>query len=84
MLKLTNADTIEAIRLVLFESYPPTNPGLLARVASEWYTEYGADAVFKQIIDRIVECSSVKHYDMENYAVARKLFLAAGYPMDAR
>ncbi len=65
----------EAIRCVLFEWYPLTNPGLLARCAHEWYSEHGADTVFHQIIDRIREVCAIQPNDIDCYEQARKKFL---------
>lgn len=73
-------DTLEAIHSVLHDSFPPTNPLLLTRVANEWCREYGADIIFKQIIGRINEVCSVKTYDIDEYRDARELFSARYMP----
>jgi hypothetical protein len=71
---LLDEDDEGIIRMVLFETYPPTNPAVLLRAASAWYSEHGHDEVLDEVIAWLAYVTGAKYGNMDDYEKARKIF----------
>jgi hypothetical protein len=68
-------DDEDVIRLVLFDTYPPTNPAGLLRAAREWYLRFGADDVLREVLSRLMTvCNLDSVLNMERYHRAQAIF----------
>ena len=68
-------DDEDVIRLVLFDTYPPTNPAVLLRAAREWYLRFGADDVLREVLSRLMTvCNLDSVLNMERYHRAQAIF----------
>ncbi len=71
---MLDEDDEEIIRMVLFETYPPTNPAVLLRAASAWYSVHGHDEVLDEVIAWLAYVTGAKYGNMDDYEKARKIF----------
>lgn len=62
------------IQMVLFDVYPPSNPAVVLSAAREWFLVYGADDVYRQMVDWLREIGNIRPYDLDLRRSAQGLF----------